>query len=111
MQGQATTRQAGNIAVIDLSGSITAGNALLRNAIQELVAAGQKNVLLNIEHLSYMDSAGMGEMVWACTTVRKLGGDLKLANPQARITHLLQMTKLSTVFKIFPDEQAALESF
>jgi anti-sigma B factor antagonist len=75
------------------------------------VASGKKNVLLNIEHLNYMDSAGMGELVAACTTVRNLGGDLKLLNPQERITNLLQMTKLSTVFAIFADEQVAVGSF
>ena len=109
MQSRATTRQDGNVAIVDLSGSIDSG--LLRKTIQELVAAGQNKVLLNIEHVTYVDSAGMGEMVSACSTVRKLGGDLKLANPQARIAHLLQMTKLSTVLAIFANEQEALKSF
>jgi anti-sigma B factor antagonist len=111
MQSQATTRQAGNVAVVDLSGNITGSAGLIRKAIEGLVAAGQKNVILNIEHVTYMDSAGMGELVEACTTVRKIGGNLKLANPQARISRLLEMTKLNTVLSIFADEQAALKSF
>jgi anti-sigma B factor antagonist len=109
MQSQATTRQAGNIAIVDFSGSIDA--ALLHKTIQELVATGQHKVLLNIEHVTYVDSAGMGELVGSCSTLRQLGGDLKLASPQARITNLLQMTKLSTVLAIFSNEQEALKSF
>jgi len=113
MQSQAITRQAGSVAVVDLSGSIVnpGGTGLLRKTIQELVASGQRNVLLNLANVTYMDSAGMGELVGACTTVRRLGGDLKLVNPQARIANLLQMTKLSTIFAIFGDEQTALGSF
>jgi anti-sigma B factor antagonist len=112
MQNQATTRQAGNIAIVDLSGHITAGGTgALRNAIKELAAAGQKNVLLNITQVTYIDSSGLGELVDACTTFRKLGGDLKLVGPQPRITKLLEMTKLSSVFKVFAEEQAALGSF
>ena len=113
MLSQAVTRQAGNVAIVDLSGSITTtdGVGLLRKTIQELAASGRNNVLLNLEKLTYMDSAGMGELVGACTTVRNLGGDLKLVNPQARIANLLQATKLATLFAIFTDEQTALRSF
>ncbi|PWU09983.1 MAG: anti-sigma factor antagonist [Terriglobia bacterium] len=113
MQSHAATRQAGNVAIVDLSGGITiaGGIGLLRNTIQQLVAAGHKNVLLNLQGLLYIDSAGMGELVGACTTVRNLGGDVKLVNPQARVTHLLQMTKLASMFKVFTDEKTALASF
>ena len=113
MLTQAATRQAGNVTIVDLSGSITIpdGTALLRKTIMDLAASGQKNLLLNLAQVTYMDSAGMGELVGAFTAVRKLGGDLKLTNPQARITHLLQMTKLSSLFAIFADEQTALQSF
>ena len=112
-QGHATTRQAGNVAVVDLSGSITVagGTRLLRCTIKDLVAAGHKNVLLNLRDLTYLDSAGMGELVEACTTLRNQGGDLKLVNPQERITKLLRITKLFMIFAIFADEPAALQSF
>jgi anti-sigma B factor antagonist len=113
MHSHAATRQAGNVTIIDLSGGITiaGGIGLLRNAIQQLVVGGHRNVLVNLTELLYVDSAGMGELVSACTTVRNLGGDMKLVNPQPRVTHLLQMTKLSTLFAVFADEQTALESF
>jgi anti-sigma B factor antagonist len=112
-QGHATARQAGNVGIVDLSGSITVagGTGLLRCTIKELVAAGHKNVLLNLRDLTYLDSAGMGELVEACTTLRNQGGDMKLVHPQERIMNLLRMTKLSTIFAIFADEPAALQSF
>jgi anti-sigma B factor antagonist len=112
-QGRATARQAGNVAIVDLSGRITVagGTGSLRCTIKELVAAGHKNVLLNLRDLTYLDSAGLGELVEACTTLRNQGGDMKLVNPQERIMNLLRMTKLSTMFSIFADEQAALQSF
>ena len=113
MQSHAATRQAGHVAIVDLRGGITiaGGIGLLRNTIQQVVAAGHRNILLNLQELLYIDSAGMGELVGACTTVRNLGGDMKLVNPQARVTHLLHMTKLSAMFKVFGDEEAALASF
>jgi anti-sigma B factor antagonist len=113
MQNYASTRLAGNIAIVDLGGGITSGEtaSLLRNKIKELTAAGHKNVLLNLRDVTYVDSAGMGEMVAACTTLRNLGGDLKLVNPQERVTYLLRVTKLTTIFDILADESAALQRF
>jgi anti-sigma B factor antagonist len=113
MQGYATIRQTGKVAIVDLSGIITAadGTMLLRNRIKELMAAGQKNVLVNLRDLKYLDSAGMGELVGVCTSLRTQGGDLKLVNPPERIMNLLRLTKLSTIFAIFDDEAGALQSF
>lgn len=113
MQIHAATRHSGNVAIIDLKGGVTisGGTGLLRNKIKELMTAGHKNVLLNLRELTYLDSAGMGELVGACTTLRNLGGDLRLVNPQERVSHLLRMTKLTMIFRIFEDEPAAVESF
>jgi anti-sigma B factor antagonist len=107
------SRQVGNITIVDLSGRITAGEGAraLQDTIHKLAAAGQVHILLNLADLTYIDSAVMGEMVGASTTVRNLGGDIKLLNPQARITQLLEMTKLSTIFAIFANERTALQSF
>lgn len=113
MQMHAATRHSGNVAIIDLSGGITiaGGVGLLRNKIKELMTAGQKNVLLNLKEITYLDSAGMGELVGACTTLRNQGGDLRLVHPQERVSKLLKMTKLSMIFRIFDDEPAAVASF
>jgi len=106
-------RQVGNITIIDLKGRITAGEgaAAFRDAIHKLTAAGQMQIVLNLAELVYIDSAVIGEMVGSCSTVRKLGGDIKLLNPQPRIAQLLEMTKLTSVFAIFTDEEAAVHSF
>jgi len=113
MQCQAVVRKSGDIAIIDLKGGMTiaSGAGKLRNHIQELVAAGHKQVLVNLKELSYLDSAGMGELVAACTTMRNLGGDLRLVSPQDRVRNLLQMTKLASIFAVYSDEQAALAGF
>lgn len=113
MQLHVTTRHSTNVAIIDLAGGVTVsgGTGLLRNKINELVTAGHKNVLLNLRDLTYLDSAGMGELVGACTTLRNMGGDLRLLNPQERVTSLLRMTKLSSIFRIFEEEAGAVQSF
>jgi len=99
--------------VIDLKGGMTmaSGIGLLRQQVKDVVAAGHKNVLVNLKELIYLDSAGMGELVSACTTLRNLGGDLRLVSPQDRVRNLLQMTKLTSIFIVFGDEQAAVRSF
>ena len=113
MECQVATREAGQVAIIDLKGGLTvaSGIGLLRQQVKSLVAAGHKNVLVNLKELLYLDSAGMGELVSACTTLRNLGGDLRLVSPQERVRNLLQMTKLVSIFSVFGDEQAALRSF
>jgi anti-sigma B factor antagonist len=110
---QSVIRHAGNVVIVDLSGRVTAGESAgtFRDMMQKLADAGHKNVLLNLKDISYIDSMGLGEMVGACTTVRKLGGDLKLVNPQQRIAKLLEITHLSNLFAIFSEEQAALQTF
>ena len=113
MHCEAVARKSGNIVIIDLKGGMTiaGGTGKLRSQIQDAVAAGHKHLLVNLRELSYLDSAGMGELVAACTTMRNLGGDLRLVSPQDRVRNLLQMTKLASIFAVFADEQAALGSF
>ena len=113
MQCDAIARKSGDKIIIDLKGAMTiaGGTGKLRSQIHDLVAAGHKHVLVNLKELAYLDSAGMGELVAACTTMRKLGGDLRLVSPQERVRNLLQMTRLASIFAVYADEQAALASF
>jgi anti-sigma B factor antagonist len=106
-------RHAGSVVILDLSGRVTAGESAgtFRETIKELASAGHKNVLLNLKDISYVDSMGLGELVGACTTMRKLGGDVKLVNPHERVAYLLTITKVSSLFAIFTDEQIALQAF
>src|SRR3954452_10702944 len=109
----AKTRQAGNVDIVDLSGKITLGEntGILRDEIRSLLAQGQKNILLNMGGVSYVDSAGLGELVGAYTTATNQGGSVKLLNLQGKMKDLMKITKLHTIFAIFEAEQSAVSSF
>ena len=106
-------RQAGDVTVLDLGGKITMGegSVSLRGAIRRLVEMGKKKILLNLGQVSYVDSSGVGELVAGFTTVTRDGGQLKLLNLTRKIQDLLAITKLLTVFDVYDDEAAALNSF
>jgi anti-sigma B factor antagonist len=107
------TRQVDGIAVVDVSGRITLGEEtqLLRETVQRLLGGGEKEILLNLAEVSFIDSAGLGELVSAFTSVRNRGGDMKLLQLTRRVHDLLQITKLYTVFDISDDEAEAIQSF
>jgi anti-sigma B factor antagonist len=113
MSVKAAVRHSGNVAIVDLSGRITLGEGagLLRSTIKDLVTAGQNKILLNLKDVSYIDSAGLGEMVGSYASVTHLGGDIKLLNVQSKVTDLLQITKLFTVFATYTVEDEAVRSF
>jgi len=108
-----TSRQVGDVTVMDAAGRITLGEgaSMFRDAIRELVAKGNKKVLLNLGEVSYIDSSGIGELVSGFTTVTNSGGQLKLVGLSKRVKDLLQITKLYTVFEVFEDETEAVRSF
>ena len=113
MSMKVSTRLVDGIVILDLSGRITLGegSVQLRDAIRDLVAQGQKNILLNLGDENYIDSSGIGELVSAFTTVKNQGGQLKLLNLTKKVHELLQITKLYTVFDIKDDEASAVGSF
>jgi anti-sigma B factor antagonist len=106
-------RIVGNVAVVDLSGKITIGEGdiQLRDKIHELLEGGRKDVLLNMEKVSYMDSAGIGELVACYKRAREKSGTVKLLKASGKVADLLQLTKLQEVFETFEDEKEALASF
>jgi anti-sigma B factor antagonist len=108
-----STRQVDGVTILDLSGRITLGegSVQLRDAVRDLLAKGQKNVLLNLGDVNYIDSSGIGELVSAYTTARNQGGELKLLNLTKKVHDLLQITKLYTVFDVKDDEASAVASF
>lgn len=113
MSAKATVRHAEGVAIIDLSGRITLGEAtgMVRDNIKNLLSSGQKNILLNLKDVTYMDSAGLGELVGAYASVTNAGGAIKLLHTQGKVKDLLGVTKLYTVFATFDDEREALRSF
>jgi anti-sigma B factor antagonist len=108
-----TTRQVGDVTVVDAVGRITLGDgaSIFRDTVRGLVSNGHKKMLLNLAEVSYIDSSGIGEMVSGFTTVNNQGGQVKLLNLTKRVKDLLQITKLYTVFEVFEDETAAVRSF
>ncbi|HMD69946.1 MAG TPA: STAS domain-containing protein [Bryobacteraceae bacterium] len=108
-----STRQIGDVSVVDVAGRITLGegSSALRDTLRGLVSNGQKKILLNLGEVSYIDSSGIGELVSGFTTVTNSGGQLKLLNLAKRVKDLLQITKLYTVFDVHEDEAEAVRSF
>jgi anti-sigma B factor antagonist len=107
------TRQVGDVTVVDVSGRITLGegSSVLRDLLRELVAKGNKKILLNLGEVTYIDSSGIGELVSGFTTISNQGGSLKLLSLTKRVQDLLQITKLYTVFDVHEEEAHALRSF
>ena len=113
MTMKASTRQVDGITVVDLSGRITLGegSVVLRDTVRDLLAKGDKKMLLNLGDVTYIDSSGIGELVSAFTAVRRENGELKLLNLTKKVHDLLQITKLYTVFDIKDDEATAIKAF
>jgi len=101
------------IDILELKGRITVGPeaTALREAVSTAVAEGHNKLVLNLEHVDFIDSTGLGAVVMCNTTLRKAGGSMKLLNLNRRNIELLVMTKLTTVFETFNDEQDAVNSF
>ncbi len=106
-------RRKEGITIVDLYGRLTAGDSAtrLRERIRSLVAEGESRLILNLENVDYIDSTGLGTLVVCFTSLQKAGGQLKLLNLNRRNIELLILTKLTTVFELFSDEQDAVNSF
>lgn len=113
MDVQIGDREREGVVLIDLKGRLVAGDnvAALREKVASLVTGGRVNAVLNLAHVDYIDSSGLGALVMCFTTLRKAEGKLKLLNLTRRNVELLVLTKLETVFEVFDDEQQAINSF
>jgi anti-sigma B factor antagonist len=113
MKMTTSTRQVGGVTVVDISGRIELGeeSAALRDLVCDLLSRGDKEILLNLGDVHYIDSSGLGTLVSAFTRVQKQGGALKLLNLTNKVSDLMQITKLYTVFDVMNDEAVAVESF
>jgi anti-sigma B factor antagonist len=113
MKMTTSTRQVGNVTIVDISGRIELGDesAALRNLVLDLLSEGHTQILLDLGEVHYIDSAGLGSLVGAFTSVRKQQGELKLLNLTNKVHDVMQLTKLYTVFDILNDEATAVKSF
>lgn len=106
-------REREGVTILDIKGRLTVGDELtqFREKMAQVIKAGIKNVILNLQHVDYIDSTGLGALVMNYTTMQKAGSKVKLLNLNRRNIELLVMTKLTTIFEIFNDEQDAVNSF
>jgi anti-sigma B factor antagonist len=106
-------RKTGDVTVLDVDGKILLGegDVQLKRKIDELIERKETKLVLNLANVPYMDSGGLGEIVRSYTTVKRAGGELKLLNATKRISDLLTITKLITVFEVFETEADAVKSF
>ncbi len=107
-------RRIGDVVIVDVSGRITLGEGgeiVLKDKVRSLLQQGYRKLLLNLGGVSYVDSAGLGEIVQSLATVKSQGGSLKLLNVTRRLYDLLAITKLLTVFEAFDSEAEAVASF
>ena len=106
-------RSAGDVTILDVTGKMTLGEGdeILKDKVHSLSLQGRKKIILNLAGVPYIDSAGLGEIVRTYTTVSREGGSLKLLGLTKRITDLLSITKLLTVFETYDNEADAVRSF
>ena len=111
---QLEERLVGDVAVVTVTGEITlkkGHNGLLHDRVRNLVQQGHTQVLVNLAGVSYVDSAGLGELVQTHSMLKNHGGSMKLANAKPRFRELLALTRLTALFGIYDDEAQALASF
>jgi len=110
---KASTRDAGDITVIDTGGSLTlgAGGTILRDLVHVHVSKGRKKFVVILREVDYIDSFGIGELVRCYATVRNQGGEMVLSQVSTKVRALLEITRLHTLFEMHADEQTALRRF
>jgi anti-sigma B factor antagonist len=106
-------RKTGDVVIVDLKGKLTAGlgDQILRETIDELLAENWKKLLLNLSDVSFMDSAGVGELVAGLRTAKRFGAEVKLLNATERVQSTLYVARLLPVFELYANERDALEHF
>ncbi len=106
-------RVVGPVTVLDLDGRLVYGDGdqTFKEQVNTLVRQGRKFLVLNMHNVTYLDSAGVGVLVWKFVTIRKQGGTIKLANLSPRSHNVMHISKLLEVFETYDSEDAALRSF
>ena len=108
-----STRRRDDVAVIDLAGPITLGDnsQSFRDTVRELLASGERRILLNMSDVAFVDSSGLAALVSSLAAVTRSGGQLKLVHLQGRVTELIRLTRLTPVLEAFDNEAEAAGSF
>jgi anti-sigma B factor antagonist len=106
-------RQRQGVTILEPKGKITigSGDIALRDSVIEALDSGSRKILINLKDVSTIDSSGIGELVAAYTTVTNRGGKLKLVGLPPKVSDILQITQLVTVFEVMESEEEAVDSF
>lgn len=106
-------RRIGEITILDLKGRLVfeEGDSVLRSRVDHLVAEGRPNIIVNLHDVTYVDSCGIGVLVAKYVSLRRKGGDLRFVHLTPRSQRLLEITKLTGIFRIFDNEADAIASF
>ena len=106
-------RKTDSVAILDLSGKLMGGPDAdaFKDTIKQLMEEGYKNVIVNLQHVPWVNSTGLGILIAGYTTLKREGGALKLIHVTERIDSILMITKLGTIFESFSEEQQAIDSF
>lgn len=106
-------RKTDSVAILDLSGKLMGGPDadIFKDTVKQLIQEGYKNVLVNLSHVPWVNSTGLGILIAGYTTLKREGGTLKLLNVTDRIESILMITKLGTIFESYSDEAEALKTF
>ena len=106
------SRRRDDVTILDVRGKITIGGDLaLRQAIHQALSDGAKKLVVNLQHVTTIDSSGVGELVGAYTSAKNHGAVLKLVNLPAKVQDVLTITQLITVFDVYDTEDEAIRSF
>ncbi len=106
-------RKTDTVAILDLSGKLMGGPDadVFKDTIKQLIEEGYKRVIVNLEHVPWVNSTGLGILIAGYTTLKREGGALKLIHVTDRIESILMITKLGTIFESYSEEQQAMDSF
>lgn len=106
-------RKVGSVTVLDLNGKLVLGDGsgLLKDKVHSLAFQGNKQIVLNLGGVSYMDSAGLGELIASHTTATREGGKIKVANLTKRVSDLMTIAKVLSVFDVYESEDEAVKAF
>jgi anti-sigma B factor antagonist len=105
-------QERGNVSLLVMNGQLAAGGeAQFREAIDTLLGSGRNRILVDFTDVTFMDSAGIGELVASFRMVQRLGGALKILKPSKKIQDSLSLTRLLPIFEVYEDEDAAVASY
>ncbi|MGQ0602741.1 MAG: STAS domain-containing protein [Anaerolineales bacterium] len=109
---QIATQEQGNVAVVAVNGRVDSATAPdLENALKKLVETEKTQIVLDLVDVEYMSSAGLRAMVSTLKSVKRVNGDLRVANPSPRVDEVLRLAGLTSIFSIYRSRDEAVQSF